>query len=378
MGTMDNDAKSCYDRVVASLALMISHQFGVPETICQTVGETLKTMKFRLRTAMGDSSEYYHHTDNTPVHGVGQGGTASPAFWLLISSALFDCHQKSATGMSIMTDPTKTISLRQWLEALVDDTSIFTNTDNNQTPNDLVRALEKDAQTWENLLSVSGGCLELPKCFYYLLAWTFSQQGDPVPMSLPEISAITSPIQLQELGKTTSTPIHIKSPEIAHKTLGVYKSMTGDETEHVKYLTQRSSNLSSIVATSGLRPHQASVALRMIYSPAMGYSFPAVNLSEKILNKIQRKALESFTPALGYNRNFPREVLLGPKEYGGEGVPHLYTEAQIQKIEIIISNIRANTDLGKLLCIKLNWIQLLSGRSESILTSTYDIPYIKN
>lgn len=169
MATLDNDAKSCYDRIVASLALIISHHFGVPEEICQTVGETLRTMKFRLCKAMGDSAAYYCHQENTPIHGVGQGGTASLAFWLLVSSALFDCYQRKAKGMT-MSNPTGSINLRQWLEALVDDTSVFTNTPEFESLPHLVQHLEKDAQYWEHLLSVSGGCLELSKCFYYLLA----------------------------------------------------------------------------------------------------------------------------------------------------------------------------------------------------------------
>lgn len=57
MATMVNDEKPCYDRIVASIALLISCQFGVPEETCQTVGEILRTMKFRLRTVMGDSQE---------------------------------------------------------------------------------------------------------------------------------------------------------------------------------------------------------------------------------------------------------------------------------------------------------------------------------
>jgi hypothetical protein len=58
MATMDNDARSCYGRIVASMALMISHHFAVPEEICRTVGETLRTMQFGLRVAMGDSAEF--------------------------------------------------------------------------------------------------------------------------------------------------------------------------------------------------------------------------------------------------------------------------------------------------------------------------------
>jgi hypothetical protein len=158
MATMDNDAKSCYDRIVATIALLVSHKFGVPETFCKTVGETLRTMQFSIRTAMGDSPQTYCHGSETPIHGVGQGGTASPAFWLLVSSIMFDCYQQRANGMTL-TDPTGTITSQQWLEALVDDTSLFTNVPPNADVNTLVRTLESDAQEWEKFLSASGGCL---------------------------------------------------------------------------------------------------------------------------------------------------------------------------------------------------------------------------
>ena len=49
--------------------MMISHHFGVPEEICRSVGETLRTMKFRLRTTMGDLEEFYSHSVATPIHG---------------------------------------------------------------------------------------------------------------------------------------------------------------------------------------------------------------------------------------------------------------------------------------------------------------------
>jgi hypothetical protein len=59
MATMDSNARSCYDRIAALMALMISHHFGAPEAICRTVGETLRTIQFRLRAVMGDSAEFY-------------------------------------------------------------------------------------------------------------------------------------------------------------------------------------------------------------------------------------------------------------------------------------------------------------------------------
>ena len=99
--------------------------------------------------------------------------------------------------------------------------------------------------------------------------------------------------------------------------------MTGNVDEHIKVLTQRSKNMSSIVATSGLFPYQADVALRTMYTPSMTYSLPAVQLDEATLDNIQYKALQSFIPAMGFNKGFPRAVILGPRDFGGEGVPHL-------------------------------------------------------
>lgn len=148
MATMANNAKSCYDRIVANFALLVSHKFGVPKEYCETVGNTLRNMQFSIRTAMEDSSQTYRHGIDTPIHGVGQGGAASPAFWLIVSSIMFDCYQKRATGMTL-TDPTNTIVLQQWLDALVDDTSVFTNLLYDNDVQTSIRTLEKDSQEWE-------------------------------------------------------------------------------------------------------------------------------------------------------------------------------------------------------------------------------------
>ena len=99
MTSMDNDAKSFCYRILSLMTSMIIHHFGVPEDICRNVGETLQTMQFRIWAGLGDSAEFYSHSINTPIHGVGQGGTASPVFWLLISSTQFDYHRIHAYGM---------------------------------------------------------------------------------------------------------------------------------------------------------------------------------------------------------------------------------------------------------------------------------------
>ena len=72
------------------------------------------------------------------MHGAGQGGTVSPAFWLLVSSTLFDCHRNHENGV-YLKDPASQLSLRQWLEALEDDSSIFTNVESTQSITELTQ-----------------------------------------------------------------------------------------------------------------------------------------------------------------------------------------------------------------------------------------------
>jgi hypothetical protein len=103
LATMDNDAKSCYDRIICNLAMIISQYYGVTQNVASLHATTLRKMKFRLSTALGESKDIYQHSATTPIHGTGQGSCASPAIWLLISSILIDCLSTLGGGMT-MTD----------------------------------------------------------------------------------------------------------------------------------------------------------------------------------------------------------------------------------------------------------------------------------
>ena len=62
IATMDNDAKSCYDRILCNLAMLISQYFGISNSLASVQAKTLRNMKFRLRTAIGNSINTYQHS----------------------------------------------------------------------------------------------------------------------------------------------------------------------------------------------------------------------------------------------------------------------------------------------------------------------------
>jgi hypothetical protein len=98
---MDYDAKSCFDRIICNLAMMVSQHFRVSREATSMQAETLENMIFRIRTATGDSQKSYRHSVGTPIHGTGQGSCASPAIWFLVCSLLMDCLSKLGHGMTL-------------------------------------------------------------------------------------------------------------------------------------------------------------------------------------------------------------------------------------------------------------------------------------
>jgi hypothetical protein len=376
MATMDNDAKSCYDRIICNLAMVISKYFGMSTRACQTQAATLQNMQFRLRTALGDSKKSYQHSASTPVHGSGQGSCASPCLWLLISSILMECLEIEGNGLKIQDVNTHTV-MKQWIEGFVDDTSLFTNLPT-YTSNiiDLTSAITDDLQIWAGLLEASGGKLELSKCFYYILSWKFNTEGDPAPTSIADQRELTDQISIFDSTTSSTTLIPQKEVTEAHKTLGVWKSPIGDESKQKKILQEKSDHFATKIASAQLTRYQARLAYNAMYSPAMTYCLPACNINAADLEKIQRKAVEYTLPALGFQRCLPRAIVYGPREYGGINLNHLYTEQCMLKIESLICHIRAQSQLGKIMQINLNWLQLHSGNKTSILEHWDTLSYL--
>jgi hypothetical protein len=67
------DASNCYDRIVHTMALLIFQSFGVEDTAVATMLETIQEMKFFLRTAYGDSTNFAGSTIEIKSQGLGRG-----------------------------------------------------------------------------------------------------------------------------------------------------------------------------------------------------------------------------------------------------------------------------------------------------------------
>ena len=78
-----NDAVSCYDRIIHSVASICMQRLGVPSDTCRLMFGTLQQVHHYVRTTYGDSASHYCGVQLQPLQGIGQGNGAGPAIWLV-------------------------------------------------------------------------------------------------------------------------------------------------------------------------------------------------------------------------------------------------------------------------------------------------------
>jgi hypothetical protein len=114
----DNDAQSCFDRIIPSVASCIVCSHGMHPNITKMHATTLQDARFKLKTALRVTKSSYSHSNAFPIYGTGQGS--------MVSSKLFDVHNQKAHCASFCT-PNRQIQFQVLISGSVDDSKCQTN-----------------------------------------------------------------------------------------------------------------------------------------------------------------------------------------------------------------------------------------------------------
>jgi len=71
---------------------LVARENGLHKNVTFFHAQTLEQAKYRLKTALGVSEEYYQACTTFPIYGSGQGATKSLGIWLTISSTIGDIY----------------------------------------------------------------------------------------------------------------------------------------------------------------------------------------------------------------------------------------------------------------------------------------------
>jgi hypothetical protein len=97
-----NDAKSCYDRVVHSFAILCMLSLGCPLGPILSMFATLQKMQHFIGTAFGVSDTSFNGGD-IPFQGLGQGNGAGPTGWAVVSAPIINMVRAAGYGSTFVS-----------------------------------------------------------------------------------------------------------------------------------------------------------------------------------------------------------------------------------------------------------------------------------
>ena len=357
LSRFDNDAASCYDRIIPNVGALASRSFGVHDSVATVSAYTLQDAKYRLKTQLGISNESYTHSRLYPIYGTGQGSGNSPIIWLFIGSVLFDCHNSVANG-AIFESPDRQLRVQISMTGYVDDNTGQTNdfmTDSRQTVQKVRDNMRDDAQAWGDLLAVTGQALELSKCSFHHMHYDFDFDGTPQLRG----GAFGQPISLHGYDNTTL----IKQLDVteSHKTLGHWKSPAGAQGKQLEQIKTTADQIAKAVQRFPMGRTDARLIYHTVYVPAVTFPLSNCYFTEDQLRKAQSWSTGVFCARMGYNRMMSKHVLYAPEAYGGAGLHNLFHDQVIDQIQAVTIALRDGGLCGDMFTIALKWAQYQAG-----------------
>lgn len=329
-----NDAKSCYDRIVHSVAKMSMMRCGAPETTIDLMFDTIQRLQHFIRTAYGDSTISFGgdpKPGDAPKHGVGQGNGGGPAIWIATNNPFFALLEAAGTGVALQSaiagEP-----IRITAYSLVDDTDIPQVAETTTTATEVLAALQKAVDIWEGALRATGGAIVPAKSFWYLVDFERNAEG---VAKYKKKAVLPGDLTVLDTNGERVTLERLECSE-GRRTLGVRAAPDGNQQAEFEYLRDVFAKWADRARTSGFDRTTLWMNLTMTILKKLEYPLPATCFTRQQCQDIM-KPLRHCLPKIGFNHNLPTALVFGPPKALGLGLPELYTTQGIQHIAHMIT-----------------------------------------
>ena len=310
-------------------------------------------MRYTVETMYGISEANYHGTVFEPLFGTGQGSGASPAVWLSLVVLLLHTFDRIVPHRMNFDPISGGRPHSRSSDAFVDDTSLgFTSTDETSYE-DIVTRLQEVAQTWEHLLFLSGGKLNLSKCSWFVLRWEW-KSGCPILRKLQQHDPKLSLSQGASSDKQA-----IKQTELTHSSrmLGVLLNPMGDFSAHIDTLKKKADEYARRIMSPRLTATDIAIFHQSIYIPSMRYSLAAIAADEEALAPVQTKIIQTILQKLHISSTILTSLRHGPIELGGLGLYDLRTEADVKALKFLRNLLYSDSEAGNLIRLNIQYSQ---------------------
>jgi Reverse transcriptase (RNA-dependent DNA polymerase) len=331
MALCANDAKSCYDRVVHSVASLCLQRIGCPKPVVITMFETIQNLRHHVRSQYGDSELFYQAKQGTlPIQGLGQGNGAGPTIWALISTPVLNMLRTHGYGIKI----TSCISgdyLHFVGYSFVDDTDLVEFAEKVTTAHEVANAMQESIDAWEAGIRATGGAIVPEKSHWYLVTyrwqngrWRYARKTE----DRFDLTVLNEHGQRQILQRLDAMD--------SERTLGSRICPKGSMNKEKAYLRQCTTTWADQIRTGKLPRRLTWQALLSTIMRTLAYPLPITTFSRKECDWIMAPVLRVALSHSGVCNNLPRAIVYAPLKYQGLGIPDIYIEQGLMKLMRLI------------------------------------------
>jgi hypothetical protein len=228
-----------------------------------------------------------------------------------------------------------------------------------------------NSNAWATLIWISGGKLNMDKCFYYFLQPKYNFNTN----SIKYLPIHKTPGDITINNPSTSTPQMINriEPHVAKRTLGVLLAPDGNSREQLKKSHEMAHAYLNRFCCSRLNKHTKWTAIHAVMEPAVLYPLMACSCTNKEMSNLDKIISKAKCHALGLNKHFPRAVLHGPLSLGGMAVHTAQTKTTTSRINYFLFHTRMDTTIGAKLDASTAFLQLEIGTLDHFLQTPFNI-----
>jgi Reverse transcriptase (RNA-dependent DNA polymerase) len=322
------DAVSCYDRISAPIASLYLRRQGAPNSIVRVMVKTLADMRHYVRTATGDSSNFYsQEQDNIQLHGILQGNGAGPMIWAMVSTPILEKMRAEGYGIPIV-HPETSESFQVTAFSFVDDADFVQRMDTTFAPSTKAQA---NFDTWVDSLMSTGGDVSGEKSTWYAMihSWRNNQWH-----------LLSAKNALADLFKTlpngTREMLTRRECSEATKALGIYFAPDGNMKAQVEYLTNKARTWAEQIRCGFLRRQEAWYSLTTCIMKSIDYSLPATTMTFQETESIMKPILSTGLSKSGICQKISRNVVYSSTKYQGFGITHPFFTQGATKLAIFL------------------------------------------
>ena len=364
-----NDAKSCYDRIVHSIASMALQRLGMPSGPVTCMLVTIQNFNHHVRTTFGNSETALFNIDGQPFQGICQGNGAGPTIWVAVSAPLLDMMRAAGHGVHYTTPLSNSKDSLVGF-AFVDDTDIVEG-QLNSTPltfDEVMHCMQRAVDRWEGGLQATGGAIRPEKSFIYPIEFKFSPSGQ---YSFTKVEDMDHTITVKDEHHQRQELQMIDS-HVGKETLGVYLAPDGNCEDAKRVLIKKAMEWKSHIVTGHIPAREAWQCVSSTITKTLEYPLPALSLSRKDCQQIMKPVKDAGLSQASVCHTFPLDLVYGSTDLMGLGMTDLYVSQGLAHVEIVQEYIRSTCMIGSLLRTAIEWAKIHVGSDQNFFDLDFD------